>query len=170
MKTRNAVLLIPVLLLVGVVTLAAADFGWIDDFDLTVQADPSGFRARLAARFRVGDAQVNAVIGDCSRPADAYLVFRCAELAGRPVDRVLEEYRAGKGKGWGVIARRLGIKPGSAEFKALKRGDDLYTAAERRKVKDKATDHERERDSGKDRDGAPEPDRGPGHAKGRGSH
>jgi hypothetical protein len=34
---------------------------------------------------------------------------------------------ANKGKGWGVIAKNLGIKPGSAEFHALKRGDLSFT-------------------------------------------
>ena len=30
------------------------------------------------------------------------------------------------GKGWGNLAKTLGIKPGSREFHALKRGHDLY--------------------------------------------
>jgi hypothetical protein len=33
---------------------------------------------------------------------------------------VLEIYERDHGQGWGVIAKRLGIKPGSAEFHALK--------------------------------------------------
>jgi hypothetical protein len=39
---------------------------------------------------------------------------------------VLEKYKAGKGKGWGNLAKTLGIKPGSREFHALKRGQNLY--------------------------------------------
>jgi hypothetical protein len=39
---------------------------------------------------------------------------------------VLKEYKTSKGKGWGVIAKSLGIKPGSAEFQALKNGQDLF--------------------------------------------
>ncbi|MBZ0158490.1 MAG: hypothetical protein K8I29_20015 [Alphaproteobacteria bacterium] len=54
------------------------------------------------------------------RPADAYLCLRLAELADRPVELVIREYKANKGRGWGVIAKRLGIKPGSREFHALK--------------------------------------------------
>ena len=47
-------------------------------------------------------------------------------MSRQPTDRVLREYRTSKGKGWGVIAQSLGIKPGSAEFHALN-GQDLYT-------------------------------------------
>ena len=36
-------------------------------------------------------------------------------------------YGAKKGQGWGAIAKDLGIKPGSAEFHALKNGDFGYT-------------------------------------------
>lgn len=41
-------------------------------------------------------------------------------LCGRPVDRVVVVYQKHKNKGWGYIAKQLGIKPGSAKFKALK--------------------------------------------------
>jgi hypothetical protein len=104
----------------------AADFDWVKDFNLRVQADPSGFRARMAARFQIGDAQITAVLGNVSTAADAYIVLRLGEISRLPTDRVLREYRTSKGKGWGVIAKSLGIKPGSEEFHALKRGQDFY--------------------------------------------
>ncbi|NPV05347.1 MAG: hypothetical protein HPY67_11505 [Syntrophaceae bacterium] len=105
---------------------AAQDFAWVNDFNIRAQSDPSGFRARLAARFRIGDAEISAVIGNVASPADAYIVFRLGEMSGRPYDRVLREYKSSRGKGWGVIAKSLGIKPGSKEFHALKRSQDLY--------------------------------------------
>jgi len=36
---------------------AAGDFDWIKDLNIQAQADPSGFRAALGARFRIGDAK-----------------------------------------------------------------------------------------------------------------
>jgi hypothetical protein len=36
-------------------------------------------------------------------------------------------YQASKGKGWGVIAKELGIKPGSPAFHALKEGNFALT-------------------------------------------
>lgn len=41
----------------------------------------------------------------------------------KPTDQVVQVYKANQGKGWGVIAKRMGIKPGSAEFHALKSGE-----------------------------------------------
>jgi len=37
-----------------------------------------------------------------------------------------QKYKSDKGQGWGALAKSLGIKPGSREFHALKRGHDLY--------------------------------------------
>ena len=48
------------------------------------------------------------------------------EMSSKPVDFVLDKYKAGKGKGWGALAISLGIKPGSKEFHALKEGSDIY--------------------------------------------
>ncbi|MBE0602055.1 MAG: hypothetical protein IH611_00310 [Deltaproteobacteria bacterium] len=52
------------------------------------------------------------------------MVFRTGQVSGRPHEVVLDEYRANQGKGWGVMAKNLGIKPGSAEFHSLKKGWD----------------------------------------------
>jgi hypothetical protein len=104
----------------------AGDFGWMHDLNGRADADPSGFRARLEARFRVGDANIKAVLSNVHRPAEAYLLLRLGEISHRPMEHVLETYRSEKGRGWGVLAKRLGIKPGSAEFHNLKNGQDLY--------------------------------------------
>jgi len=116
---------------------AAADFAWVDGFNVQAQSDPSGFHARMAARFHVGDAQISAVLSNVRSPADAYIVFRLGEMSGYPTDRVLREYQGGSGKGWGVIAKNLGIKPGSKEFHALKRSQDLYNGQGKGKGKGK---------------------------------
>jgi hypothetical protein len=105
---------------------AAADFDWMQNFNIRADADPSGFRARLAARFGVAYTKVEVVLGKVNGPADGYMVFRLGEMSQRTPEYVLRRYRSGKGKGWGELAKSLGIKPGSKEFHALKRGDDLY--------------------------------------------
>ena len=168
MKTINVVRLIPVLLLASAATLAAADFGWVDDFNVTARADPSGFHAQLAARFHLGDAQINAIIGDSGSPADAFMVLRCAELSGRTADQVVQEFQAGKGKGWGVIARRLGIKPGSSEFKALKNGDDSFVQAVKQKGKDKDLRTDAGTDRGQGHGSDTDRGQGRGHGQGKG--
>ena len=114
-----------VLLLVST-TVEAGDFDWIRGFNIQAEANPSGFRARLATRFKIGDAQVKIVLNNIEEPADAYMVLRLGEMSNQPTESVIEEYKSGKGKGWGALAKSLGIKPGSKEFHALKRHHDLY--------------------------------------------
>jgi hypothetical protein len=103
----------------------AGDFDWIRDFNIQAQVDPSGFKARLATRFHLGDVEVKTVLSNCDSFADAYLMLRLGEMSGRPTGYVIEKYRTNKEKGWGALAKSLGIKPGSEEFHALKRGHDL---------------------------------------------
>ena len=104
----------------------AGDFGWLDDLAVEAGVDPSGVRARIAARFHIGDAEVRAVIDEVGGHANAYMVLRLSEMSHLSLDVVIQRYHDNQGKGWGVLAKRLGIKPGSPEFHALKRGHDLY--------------------------------------------
>ncbi len=103
---------------------SAGDFDWMNQLNITAKADPSGFKARLETRFRLGDARISAVIGNLPNPADAYMVMRLGEMSNLPPEKVAEKYKSGK-KGWGAFAKSIGIKPGSKEFHALKRGHDL---------------------------------------------
>ena len=103
----------------------AGDFAWVEDLNVAAKADSSGFRVKLATRFRIGDAEVKAVISNVNNRSDAYMIFRLGELSHRHHDDVLKVFRKHRGQGWGVVAKKLGIKPGSAEFHALKRGHDL---------------------------------------------
>lgn len=127
MRNRKAVAVIVAFLALSSLA-AAADFDWMRDLSVRAEADPSGFSVSLASRFRVGSAEVQAVIGKVEQPADAYMVMRLGEMSGQPVEKVVEQYTKEKGKGWGALARSLGIKPGSPEFHALKRGHDLPKA------------------------------------------
>ena len=60
-------------------------------------------------------------------PADVYYACAIAHALGIPCVDVVHEYDRHPGQGWGAVAKRLGIKPGSAAFHALKRGQvDTY--------------------------------------------
>jgi hypothetical protein len=103
----------------------AGDFDWINNLSIEAQANPDGFRARLATRFNVGDVKINAVVSNVGNQADAYMVLRLAEMSHQPVEYVERKYKSNRGRGWGRMAQDLGIKPGSREFRALKAGHDL---------------------------------------------
>lgn len=55
-------------------------------------------------------------------PGDVYYACTIAQVIGRPCRHVADEWAANHGQGWGAVAKRLGIKPGSAEFHRLKKG------------------------------------------------
>jgi len=137
MKLIKMLFVVLMMLLLVTSMAEAGDFDWIRNFNIKAEADPSGFRARLRARFKIGNAEIEAVLGDVEKPADAYMVFRLGEMSGQSPDDVVENYKAGKGKGWGALAKSLGIKPGSSEFHALKRNDDLYDTKSKNKDKTK---------------------------------
>lgn len=60
-------------------------------------------------------------------PGDVYYACAIAHALGIPCIDVVHEYDRHPGQGWGAVAKRLGIKPGSAAFHALKRGQvDTY--------------------------------------------
>ena len=148
MKLQKMLFMVSVvfLLLSSSAIVVAGDFDWLRDFNIRAEADPSGFRARLATRFNIGDTQVNAVLSDVDKPADAYMVLRLGEMSAKPTDYVIEKYRSEKGKGWGVLAKSLGIKPGSKEFHALKNGNDIYNDNDKGKGKGKDKDKRKGKD------------------------
>ena len=55
-------------------------------------------------------------------PGDVYYACAIAQVIGQPCRSVVNEWDRDHGQGWGVIAQRLGIKPGSAQFHRLKKG------------------------------------------------
>jgi hypothetical protein len=120
---RNMVLIL-LLVLAGMPGLAAAS---LDDFLRHVNAqarvDLPGFSLQVGAQFGVPVPQVEAVLGMVATPADAFMVFQLGQMAHRPPETVVQTYQSHRGKGWGVIAKELGIKAGSREFHALKNGD-----------------------------------------------
>jgi hypothetical protein len=99
----------------------ADDFGsFLDKINVHARADLGGFRAELSATFGTSETKIDGLLKIASEPADAYMLLRIGELSRQPLDRVVTEYRSHRGKGWGVIAKNLGIQPGSSEFHALK--------------------------------------------------
>jgi hypothetical protein len=55
-------------------------------------------------------------------PADVYYACSLAAAVGRPCRQVVDEYERDRAPGWGALARRLGVEPGSAQFRRVKGG------------------------------------------------
>lgn len=103
--------------------------------DVSVRADLGAFRTELGTHFEATPAQIDVIFRSVERPAEAAVCLWLCERTGRPVADVLYAYRVHRKNGWGSLAKSLGIKPGSADFKALKRGDLGWPAAGRGKGK-----------------------------------
>ena len=126
MKRLCVIPIILVALLMFFSTVSAGEYAWMRDFNMRAAADLADFRARLETRFKIGDLEIDAVFDTTHEPADAYMLLRLGEMADEPIGKVIDAYKVNKGHGWGNLAKRLGIKPGSSEFHALKQGQDLY--------------------------------------------
>jgi hypothetical protein len=139
----------------------------LDDFirhvDVQARADLDRFSARIGAHFGIPVPEVRVVLKTVKSPADVFMVFELGRMARIPHARVLDVYQAHRDKGWGAMARELGIKPGSRDFHALKEGNFRFGGY-------------RDDDGAEDRRGKSRPDKardedghghGHGHGKGR---
>jgi hypothetical protein len=127
MQMRSSIHIIHVLVLASVLIVpGAAMAGGLDSFladiDVRARADLGSFRADLSLTFGASEGKVNGLFEVMSKPSDVYMCLRVGEVANQPIDQVVEEFKRHQGQGWGVIAKNLGIKPGSDEFHALKSG------------------------------------------------
>lgn len=92
----------------------------LNQINSEAKSDLTKFKQGLEDQFHVGVKEIDKVFGTITEPAEAHLAFKIGEITNKPMDVVLRSYTANKDKGWGAIAKDLGIKPGSAEFHALK--------------------------------------------------
>ncbi len=93
----------------------------LNSLNVSARADIGPFTADMSASFGVSQPQVQAWINvERLQPAEVFLALEIGKIAARPPAVVIETYKKNRGKGWGAVARSLGIKPGSPQFKALK--------------------------------------------------
>ncbi len=125
MKKIVAVLVVAVLGFAGV---AHADLdGFIRRVNEQAKSDITRFNQKLSSQFGIPVPRVEAIMKAVANPADAFMCLQLGVMAQKQPEAVVQTYQANKGKGWGAIAKDLGIKPGSPEFHALKRGDFALT-------------------------------------------
>ncbi len=109
-------------LIVPVPAAAGGLDSFLGEIDVTARADLGAFKVDLRLSFGVSDSEIGGLFEVMTAPSDVYMCLRIGELANQPIDKVVAEHKKHKGQGWGVIAKNLGIKPGSDEFHALKAG------------------------------------------------
>lgn len=83
------------------------------------KSDLSLFKTDMSAEFSVSVPKIESLL-KVMQPAEALLTLKISKISKQPLDIVTKSYKTNKDKGWGYIAKEMGIKPGSAEFHALK--------------------------------------------------
>jgi len=116
----------------------------VSELNVTARTDMPGFRGELSATFGVDGPRIDQLMVSLGSPADAYFCLRLGQLSGRSIEVVSREFQAHRGQGWGVVAKNLGIKPGSPAFHQLK-----DTSKVKAKTASKAKGKEKKKDKGK---------------------
>jgi hypothetical protein len=91
----------------------------LKEIDTKAKNDLNAFVQNAVTVFNTTKNTIDGLLKDLA-PGDVYMVLQTAQVVNKPVDTVVSTYKKNKDKGWGQIAKELGIKPGSAEFHALK--------------------------------------------------
>lgn len=130
MLMKKKILLIIVCFALGatLAPTANADLdGFLGNLNVQARADLPGFKAKASAQFGIPLPHVQGIIDIVPTPADAFMCLQIGVMIGKSPQAVAEIFNHNRQKGWGAMAKELGIKPGSAEFHALKRGDFALT-------------------------------------------
>lgn len=115
------------------------------------KADPGGFVEQLSSRYGVPEREIQHARETYGLGAgDLFMATALAGASRRPVLSIAGEYRKNQGKGWGVMAKSLGIKPGSREFHELKAGaqaslDHVHALAKSNRERERESKQEGER-------------------------
>ena len=103
---------------------ASEDIESLNDFALSIHkkaaADIEDFHENLMRIDGLPQPKINELLAAGIPPADIFMMVHISILSGRPLNSVHNEYKNSKGEGWGVIAKKMGIKPGSTAFHNLK--------------------------------------------------
>ena len=105
---------------------------WVDatlaDINAYGRRYPDAFADELARYHGAPRDVVSALLAGAGwTPGDVYFACALAQSIGRSCRYVADEWQAHPGEGWGALAQRLGVKPGSAQFHQIKDGfGDAY--------------------------------------------
>ncbi|WP_333803148.1 hypothetical protein [Sulfurospirillum sp.] len=128
MKLQKLILTLLGSVILSSSALLAADFDWIVSLNVRSHEDPYSYRYGLADRFGYREPDVMVILSSVYAPADAYMIFRLAELSGRTPEYILRVYRERRNRGWGDIAYNLGVRLDSNEYIELRERHDLHYA------------------------------------------
>lgn len=83
---------------------------------------PDAFVDEMTRYFGAPRALVVGLLDAHWSPGDVYYACALAQVAGQPCRAVADAWSGDHAQGWGAIARRYGVEPGSVPFHRLMRG------------------------------------------------
>lgn len=145
----------------------------LKDINTEAKKDINTFKDNINKKFSLAKNKIDDLL-KIMEPGDVYMAAQTAEATNKPVEEVAKAYEANKGKGWGEVAKSMGIKPGSKEFHALKAKMKENKGKGKGKGKNKENKKEHENHSKKDSDKTDKEkekgsEEGKGKGKGKGS-
>ncbi|MBA7589007.1 hypothetical protein ES708_31080 [subsurface metagenome] len=128
----------------------------LNKINAKAKVDFGAFKAEMATTYNIEEKKIEYMRAEVvMEPAEIYLALEIGRIANKPIDEVIEVYKIHKGKGWGFIAKKLGIKPGSDEFHMLKNDthNHKYTSTSDKPSdsKNKGKGKEKNKDKGKNK-------------------
>jgi len=124
--------LMAIFMIVGLITISAGaqviTFGLgdaeleagLNELNVSAQLDMQGFQAEVSLVWGLPASSITVALSQGLSPGEVYFAAALAHFSNKPLPVVVELYKANRQKGWGALAKELGIKPGSKEFKQLK--------------------------------------------------
>ncbi len=91
----------------------------LQSINAKAKLDIMGFKVDLNKTYDLPIQKIDELL-KIMDPAEVVLANDVAQVSKKPLDDVVTAYKTNKEKGWGTIAKEMGIKPGSPEFHALK--------------------------------------------------
>ncbi|WP_439182312.1 hypothetical protein [Carboxylicivirga taeanensis] len=94
----------------------------LNSINARANLDFGAFKTELSIGYNISEKKIEYMHGSLEMaPGEIYLALEISKISKRPIDDILCIYNDHGSKGWGYIAKQVGIKPGSEEFHQLKR-------------------------------------------------
>ncbi|MCK5759773.1 MAG: hypothetical protein KAH33_00665 [Candidatus Delongbacteria bacterium] len=91
-------------------------------FNAEASLNIKSFNTEMTTNYKVTEKKLDILrVKANMQPADIYMALEVSKISKKPMEEVVSSFKKNKSKGWGKMAKDLGIKPGSKEFKALKK-------------------------------------------------
>jgi len=121
MIIRRLILTLTLILLTAGFAQATVDV-YVSDLNIYASKKFNNFKAELSARYGISASRFDVMLKKVDSPGDLAVALWIGYKSQQSIGDVIKKNRLYRGKGWGVVAKEMGIKPGSPAFKDLKDG------------------------------------------------